>query len=97
MLSVKLTPAAKADVNDAYDWYESILPGLGAQFNEEVVAAISRIEANPRMTAPVFEDVRRVLLRKFPYVLFFHVETEAVYIIACFHGSRDPKIWQSRT
>jgi hypothetical protein len=45
----------------------------------------------------VFKNVRRALLRRFPYSLFFVVEDEALIVIACFHASRDPSHWQKRT
>jgi toxin ParE1/3/4 len=96
MLPIRITSLAWADIIHAYDWYENILPDLGTRFNEEVAAAILRIRAKPLLTAPMFKNVRRLLLRRFPYALFFHVEPEVIHVIACFHGSRDPKIWQSR-
>jgi hypothetical protein len=36
-------------------------------------------------------------LRRFPYSLFFVIEDETLIVIACFHGSRDPAQWQTRT
>jgi hypothetical protein len=38
--------------------------------------------------------VRRAPLRRFPYSLFFVIENEALLVIACFHGSRDPARWR---
>jgi hypothetical protein len=41
---------------------------------------------------------RRALLRHFPYALIFVIEAdETLVVIACFHGSRDPALWQQRT
>lgn len=45
----------------------------------------------------VFKAVRRALLRRFPYALFFVIEDEVIFVIACFHGNRDPLQWQNRT
>ena len=42
-------------------------------------------------------DIRRALLRRFPYALFFRIVDDAVFVMACFHSSRDPRIWQHRT
>jgi toxin ParE1/3/4 len=50
-----------------------------------------------RQFPTVFRNVRRALLRRFPYSLFFVVEDETLIVIACFHASRDPAHWQKRT
>jgi plasmid stabilization system protein ParE len=42
------------------------------------------------------KKVRRARATKFPYALFFLVEADALLVIACFHGSRDPRQWQKR-
>jgi hypothetical protein len=44
----------------------------------------------------VFKSVRRALLRRFPYALFFVVEEQTLFVIACFHASRNPLQWQWR-
>ena len=54
------------------------------------------MSANPRQFPVVFKNVRRALLHRFPYSLFFVVEDETVLGIACFHASRDPSQWQKR-
>jgi len=34
--------------------------------------------------------------KKFPYALFFLIESDALLVVACFHSSRDPRLWQKR-
>jgi toxin ParE1/3/4 len=62
----------------------------------EVDALVLRIAANPQQFPPVLRDVRRARLRHFPYGLFFRVDDGTIYVVACFHGSRDPRQWQDR-
>jgi toxin ParE1/3/4 len=52
---------------------------------------------DPRQFPIVFRSVRRGLLRRLPYSLFFVIENDTVMVIACFHSSRDPSHWQKRT
>jgi len=40
--------------------------------------------------------LRRAGAKKFPYALFFLIETDALLVVACFHASRDPRQWQKR-
>jgi plasmid stabilization system protein ParE len=55
-----------------------------------------RMSASPRQFPVVFKNVRRALLRRLPYSLFFVVEDETLLVIARFHASRDPLQWQKR-
>jgi plasmid stabilization system protein ParE len=94
---VIFTLAARAELIDAQDWYENEAPGLGRRFRQAVDAAIERMSANPRQFPAIYKNVRRALLRRFPYALLFVIEPDdTLTVIACFHGSRDPAHWQKR-
>jgi toxin ParE1/3/4 len=94
---VIFTPLAREEMIDSQDWYENESAGLGRRFREAVDAAVNRISANPRQFPVIYKNVRRALLRRFPYALMFVLEQdESTTIIACFHGSRDPANWQRR-
>lgn len=95
-MQVIFTPAARAELIDAEDWYEAKLPGLGTRFRDEVGETVLRMRENPHQFPVVLRDVHRARLRKFPYGLFFRVEMTALLVIACFHGSRDPQRWERR-
>ncbi|HEY4051975.1 MAG TPA: type II toxin-antitoxin system RelE/ParE family toxin [Acidobacteriaceae bacterium] len=97
MFNVVFTQAARAELIDAQDWYENEASGLGRRFRATIDALIERMSANPRQFPIVFKNIRRALLRRFPYALFFIVENETLLVIACFHGSRDPTKGQERT
>ena len=86
----------RAELMDAHDWYEAKLRGLGTRFLDQVEITILRLQENPQQFPMVFQDVHRALLRKYPYGLFFRVEISEIVVIACFHGSRDPRRWERR-
>lgn len=97
-ISVVFTPRARAELIDAQDWYENEVPGLGRRFRAAVEAVIVRMIANPGQFPVIHKNVRRALLRRFPYALMFVTEAdETLTVIACFHGSRDPAQWRDRT
>ena len=92
------TPAARAELIDAQDWYESEARGLGRRFRAAIEFVIERMSANPRQFPVVYKNIRRALVRRFPYALLFVIEEDATLtVIACFHGSRDPMHWQKRS
>ena len=89
-------PAARLEVIAAQDWYENEAQGLGARFLGEVDYQSGRIAANPLQFPVMLADVRRARLRRFPYGLFFRPQDDAIYVLACFHSSREPLVWQAR-
>ena len=97
MYPVIFTQAARGELIEAQDWYEGEANGLGRVFRQAIDALVDRISENHRQFPTTFKTVRRALLRRFPYSLFFVVEDEALIVIACFHASRDPSHWQKRT
>jgi plasmid stabilization system protein ParE len=51
----------------------------------------------PMIYSPVYKDVRRVVAKRFPFSVYFRAEAHRIVVLAVFHGSRDPAIWQHRT
>jgi plasmid stabilization system protein ParE len=96
MHAVIFLPAAQIEASEAQDWYEAEAVGLGPRFRAELDHAAQRLATNPLQFPPVFADIRRALLRRFPYALFFRIVDDVVFVMACFHSSRDPRIWQRR-
>jgi plasmid stabilization system protein ParE len=93
---VVFTPAAHKELIAAQDWYERELSGLGRRFREAMDALVERVSRNPEQFPVVFKNVHRAVLRRFPYSLFFVIEKDTVFAIACFHASRDPAHWEKR-
>lgn len=81
------------DLAGAYGWYEEQRAGLGEQFLAAVNASFGAIEQLPEMFAPLHGDVRRTIVSKFPYAVFYRVEPERVVILTVLHTARDPRLW----
>jgi plasmid stabilization system protein ParE len=88
---------ARAEFDEAHDWYEDQEPGLGDRFSEHVQEVLDRIAANPELHQVVHKDIRRGIVRDFPYTVYYRVLLDEIRVIAVFHGSRNPGIWQSRS
>jgi toxin ParE1/3/4 len=89
-------PRADLDVVAAYQWYESERAGLGMEFLDQLSAAYDRIAEDPLRYQDLESGIRRVLLRRFPYAVYFAIESDLVVILAVLHVSRDPAEWQRR-
>ena len=95
-LPVRLLPEARAEFDDAADWYEQKQAGLGVDFVAKVREVFDRIAANPALHAKVYHDVRKAVVARFPYLVLYREEPGEVLVISVFHTSRDPAVWQSR-
>jgi len=91
-----IRPEAEAELAEAFDWYEEQLRGLGSEFLISVDATVHAIVRNPRQFAKIHKEVRRALLHRFPYGVFFVVEDARIIVLAFFHAKRNPKRWQER-
>ena len=69
-------PEAETEFNDAIDYYEEKERGLGYDFAVEVYATIQRITAFPEAWPVLKNDVRRSLVRRFPYGVLYSEQDE---------------------
>lgn len=93
---VVIRPEAEDDLAQAFVWYEEHRLGLGHRFLLSVEVTLTAIRENPEAFPQVHRDIRRALVRRFPYGVFYVVEPSTVVVHAVFHASRDPKSWRER-
>jgi plasmid stabilization system protein ParE len=90
-------PAAAADVEDAYSWYENQRTGLGDDFLAAVGTVVESLAVYPERFPIVYRQTRRANLQRFPYSLFYRIIDNQVIVVACMHGRRHPRQWRLRT
>jgi len=84
------------DIQAAALWYEDQRPGLGMRFLTELDEVFQRIESNPKQFPQLEGEVRRALLHRFPYGVYFAEEPDDIVILAVLHLHREPDMWKSR-
>jgi toxin ParE2 len=88
-----LSPACQ-EIQEAASFYDARVPGLGADYLEEVDAAIQRILQFPEAWGLISEPFRHCSLRRFPYTIIYTLPAKReVLIISVFHQSREPLSW----
>jgi hypothetical protein len=83
--------AAEAEIGDVYRGYETEREGLGAEFLDELSRIEGHLRLNPALYQRVDGEMRRAVLRRFPYGLFYVVDDAQVNVLACFHLHRKPR------
>jgi plasmid stabilization system protein ParE len=95
-LPLVINPEAEHDLDEAKSWYNGQRAGLGDDFLECVDEALDQIRQWPKLSRKVFGDLRRKLVRRFPYGIFFRIDDDQITVVAVYHCKRDPRGWQER-
>ena len=93
---IRFRPEAEKDLEDAAKWYEEQRPGLGKELLDKVSSALENLAKQPAMYPTVHRNIRRALIQKFPFGLFYIMEENLIIIIAFMHISRNPRLWKKR-
>ncbi len=93
-----LSKEAEFDIEEGVEWYDSTKRGLGFEFAYRIEEKFELIEEHPFMYAEIYKDIRRVLLKKFPYAIFYYVseEQKEINVFAIINTQRNPRIWKGR-
>jgi plasmid stabilization system protein ParE len=95
-LPVTFHRAASAEFTEAIVWYESKRFNLALEFIIEIDRCVTLVSESPLQFAVVREDIRRVVSHRFPYSIYYRIEKHRIVVLAVFHGSRAPAVWQAR-
>ena len=87
---VVIAPKAGDEISDAFDWYEGRQTGLGDRFIKAVKRSIELAAVNPEFYPVRFDKVRRIMVKKFPYAVYYEQDEPIIYIHSVFHESRNP-------
>ena len=92
-----LTPKAENDFDEAFHWYVEQETGLGKNFAQSVDDKIRQIQITPDHYQVINDsNVRRAIINRFPYSIYFISEPHQITVFAILHQHRDPKFWESR-
>jgi len=95
-MKIEFLEAAEIELDEAFKWYEAQQKKLGMQFLTEFDAAIRRISAYPKLYALLENEVRRCLIKRFPYGVLYGIDADTIVIIAVAHLHRKPNYWVER-
>lgn len=95
-VEIRLRRAADAEFDEAVTWYEERQTGLGLRFASAVNEVFDVISNQPDRYPEVWPETREALVSNWPYCVYYQVHEDHVMVVAVFHTSRNPAIWQSR-
>jgi plasmid stabilization system protein ParE len=93
----RLTPEAELDLIEAIRWYDERDQELGDDYLRRVYQCIASVERKPLLYPTVHRQMRRALVRRFPFQVLYEIESEEIIIYAIYHSARDPETWKQRS
>ncbi|MCB1076933.1 MAG: type II toxin-antitoxin system RelE/ParE family toxin, partial [Verrucomicrobiae bacterium] len=94
---IEYQPALAAELEEIRDYYNERSAGLGAAFVNEFERHALAIAARPERWMIVEKDIRRALMKRFPYVIYFRVvDAKSVRITVVKHEKRHPAFGRDR-
>ena len=95
-LPVVFRKAAQKEFDGSTVWYETQKPGLGGEFIAAVERVLDQIADRPELYQIIEGDVRRAVVSRFPYCVYYRALPDRVVVIAVFNASRSPSAWRRR-
>jgi plasmid stabilization system protein ParE len=96
-MKLSFYPEAVLELEDAIFYYEDCQKVLGKQLNQEIKSAVKLITMHPEAWASLENNIRRMLVRRFPYGLLYTISNDEIIILAVMHLNCEPSYWKSRT
>ena len=93
---IRFSPEADNELAEARQWYAHQRADLDLEFMQSIDDALSRIVAGPVQYPNIYKSLRRIVVRRFPFAIFYEVAADEIQVIAVFHSRRDPERWKSR-
>ena len=90
---LKFSGRAVREIGEAFNWYEEQSKGLGSEFELAFELQLKRLEQVPLLYTEIIPGVRRTLLPRFPYGVFYTVKSDLVHVLSVIHNSRNPRRW----
>ncbi|HVJ84793.1 MAG TPA: type II toxin-antitoxin system RelE/ParE family toxin [Caulifigura sp.] len=93
---IVINPLAEQDLQDARRWYEQEQAGSGEGLVAEVEAVLRRIADAAGTHERIRRDVHLILVKRYPYAIYYRMEGELAVVLSVMHTSRNPREWKRR-
>ena len=95
---VVILSEAEQDIDDSYLWYEMKQIGLGDTFFKSIDQAVKFISSNPESCGEIHKDLRRYLIKKFPFGIYYraNLTKNEIQIIGVIHFRRSSRVIRKR-
>jgi len=94
--SIDLSADARAEFDEAFNWYAERSVGAATGFATEVDVAVEAIAADPQRFMRTYGGCQLCRLKRYPYCVVYHHSGDTIRVIAIAHAKRRPEYWRYR-
>lgn len=95
-MRTQLTPEAQGDLAEAHAWHLEKGGGAAEGFLRSAASCMASIDQHPEAYPVIHGHVRRAIMRRFPYGMYYVPGGTSIYIHAVVHSMREPTLWFTR-
>jgi len=95
-MRIRFLEIAQMELDDAIEYYNYEVPGLGEAFLTEVLNTLDRIGKYPEAWQPSSKRTRRCQTRRFPYGIMYQIRKDEILVVAIANLHRKPDYWKDR-
>ncbi len=95
-MNILIIPPADKELNEAIEYYNDQLEGLGQQFYTSFLDTTNYILQAPDAWKKVGINTRRINIKRFPYLILYVLDVKDVLITCIAHQYRDPEYYLER-
>lgn len=97
MRDYRILPGVASDLAEAADWYDREgYEGLGDRFITAFRAHLVQLRQTGEVHRTVYADFRRVLLKPFPYALYYRYHGDLLVVALVIHAARNDRLVRSK-
>jgi len=88
VFEIIIKPIVFLDVEEAVIYYDKKLKGLGNRFYNNFITSLNEIEINPHNYSYIKNPVRKHIIKKFPYKIYYIATVDKIIVIGVSHAKR---------
>jgi toxin ParE1/3/4 len=93
---IELSDEAEIDFDKSYEYYTLKSEKTANAFYKQIDSGLRKIGQSPTSHQKVYHEIRKFVLKKFPFIIYYQIEEPIIKVIAIFHTSRNPELWEER-
>jgi len=93
---ISVLPEAEEEIREAFRWYAERSPLAARAFRSTVIETLDAPAEDADRWPLDDQGIHRVVLRRFPYTVWYDLQAQAVTVLAVAHHHRRPGYWKPR-
>lgn len=95
-MAIRLVALAEDELNDAINYYEDQLTGLGLRFLKDIQETLDLLSFTPYGWRLVSKHTRRINTKRFPYLILYVIDGDDIVVTCIAHQHRNPQYYCNR-